>query len=87
MSKTDFLEFLELYAEVVIENYERNRSNRINALMDAKFLQLPPEEINQIEINNKAYVDGRKSRLKVLMEEFLDGEENIQFKPYDIRLL
>lgn len=77
MSKTDFLEFLELYAEVVIENYERNRSNRINALMDAKFLQLPPEEINQIEINNKAYVDGRKSRLKVLMEEFLDGEENI----------
>ena len=77
MNKTDFLEFLELYAEVVIENYERNRSNRINVLMDAKFLQLPPEEINQIEINNKAYVDGRKSRLKVLMEEFLDGEENI----------
>lgn len=77
MSKTDFLEFLELYAEVVIENYERNRSNRINVLMDAKFLQLPPEEINQIEINNKAYVDGRKSRLKVLTEEFLDGEENI----------
>ena len=77
MSKTDFLEFLELYAEVVIENYERNRSNQINVLMDAKFLQLPPEEINQIEINNKAYVDGRKSRLKVLMEEFLDGEENI----------
>lgn len=77
MSKTDFLEFLELYAEVVIENYERNRSNRINVLMDAKFLQLPPEEIEQIEAGNKAYVDGRKSRLKVLMEEFLDGEENI----------
>ena len=77
MNKTDFLEFLELYAEVVIENYERNRNNRINVLMDAKFLQLPPEEINQIEIENKAYVDGRKNRLKVLMEEFLDGEENI----------
>ena len=77
MSKTDFLEFLELYAEVVIENYERNRSNRITKLVDAKFMQLPLEEINQIEVENKAYVDGRKSRLKVLMEEFLDGEENI----------
>lgn len=77
MSKTDFLEFLELYAEVVIENYERNRSNRITKLVDAKFMQLPSEEINQIEINNKAYVDGRKSRLKVLTKEFLDGEENI----------
>lgn len=77
MNKTDLLEFLELYAEVVIENYEKNKSNRINVLMDAKFLQLPPEEIKQIEAGNKAYVDGRKSRLKVLTEEFLDGEENI----------
>lgn len=77
MSKTDFLEFLELYADVVIENYERNKSYRITNLVDAKFLQLPSEEINQIEIENKAYVDGRKNRLKVLMGEFLDGEENI----------
>lgn len=77
MSKTDFLEFLELYAEVVIENYERNKSYRITNLMDAKFQQLPSEKINQIEAENKAYVDGRKSRLKELTEEFLDGEENI----------
>lgn len=77
MSKTDFLEFLELYADVVIKNYERNKSYRITNLVDAKFLQLPSEEINQIEIENKAYVDGRKNRLKVLMGEFLDGEENI----------
>lgn len=77
MSKTDFLEFLELYAEVVIENYEKNKSNRITKLVDAKYKRLPADEINQIEINNKAYVDGRKSRLKVLTEEFLDGEENI----------
>lgn len=77
MSKTDFLEFLELYAEVVIENYERNKSYRMTKLVDAKFQQLSSEEINQIEIENKAYVDGRKSRLKVLMGEFLDGEENI----------
>ena len=77
MNKTDFLEFLELYAEAVIENYERNRNNRITKLVDAKYKQLPEDEINQIEIENKAYVDGRKSRLKVLMEEFLDGEENI----------
>lgn len=77
MNKTDFLEFLELYAEAVIENYEKNKNNQINLLMDAKFLQLPPEEIKQIEAGNKAYVDGRRSRLKELMEEFLDGKENI----------
>jgi hypothetical protein len=77
MSKTDFLEFLELYTEVVIENYEKNKSNQITKLVDAKYKQLPADEINQIEIDNKAYVDGRKNRLKVLMEEFLNGEENI----------
>ena len=50
MSKTDFLEFLELYAEVVIENYERNRSNRITKLVEAKFMQLPSEEINSLNL-------------------------------------
>ena len=73
MNKTDFLEFLELYAEAVIENYEKNKSYYLNHLIDAKFQQLPSEGINQIEIEHKAYLDGRKSRLKVLMEEFLDG--------------
>ena len=77
MNKTDFLEFLELYAEAVIENYERNKSYRMTELVEAKFKRLPEDEINQIEIENKAYWEGRKSRLKVLMEEFLDGEENI----------
>ena len=77
MNKTDFLEFLELYAEAVIENYERNKDNRITKLIEANFMQLPSEEINQIEAENKAYAAGRKSRLKVLTEEFLDGEENI----------
>ena len=77
MSKTDFLEFFELYAEVVIENYRKNKDKQINELVEAKFKKLPADEVNQIEIKNKAYADGRKSRLKVLMKEFLDGEENI----------
>ena len=77
MNKTDFLEFLGLYAEVVIENYKKNKDNQINELVEAKFKKLPSEEINQIEVENKAYWEGRKSRLKELMEEFLDGEENI----------
>lgn len=77
MNKTDFLEFLGLYAEVVIENYKKNKDNQMTELVEAKFKQLPAEEINQIETNNKAYWEGRKSRLKELTEEFLDGEENI----------
>ena len=77
MNKTDFLEFLELYAEAVIENYKKNKDNQITELVEANFKRLPADEINQIEIKNKAYWDGRKSRLKVLMKEFLDGEENI----------
>ena len=77
MNKTDFLEFLELYAEVVIKNYKKNKDNQITELVEAKFKQLPAEEINQIETKNKAYWEGRKSRLKELTEEFLDGEENI----------